>query len=278
MENDSVITSSPPSTLNPSPFSNPLYFKTSLVGFLVSWPIGIMCFIMFFYNLANYKNSTVTFKMVFFPLLLVPGIIDNFYDIVTNADIKKYDKTNLIVLIGVFTVLAVLSLIYLALYMYDTIKRSPYMRLANDEDEEDEVPIGRWKRVIDDYATSNIIWALTVSNMMILAIYAARYITHLDKNFMREIDVALLSGVLLGMVIIVVLFDFAFFKNPSSGSVFMHYMVGAVYSLNFTIDFQAQVGFCELLTLVVFFLCAFLVVLKLKAFLELGHAVAKKTD
>lgn len=270
-------------TLHPSPFSNPLYFKTSLVSFLVSWPIAILCFVVYFYNLANYKNMGVTVKMVFFPVLLSAGILDNFYDIITNADVNKYDKTQLGVLIGAFTVQAVISLVYLAAYMYNTIRPGQYMyrRLpTSDEDEGDsgEAPMERWRRIIDEYATSNIIWALTVSNMMILAIYVARYITHLDKNFMREIDVALLSAVLLGMVIIVVVFDFALFKNPSSGSVFMHYLVAAVYSLNFTIDFQAQVGFCELLTLAVFFISVFLVVVKLKAFIELGQAATKKTN
>ena len=278
--NVSVLATVP--TLHPSPFSNPLYFKTSLVGFLVSWPIAILCFVVYFYNLANYKNMGVTVKMIFFPVLFLAGIFDNFYDIITGADVNEYDKTHLGVLVGVFTVLAVISLVYLAAYMYETVKPGQYRRLptsdAEEEDDSGDAPMGRWRRVLDEYATSNIIWALAVSNMMILAIYVARYITHSDKNFIREVDVALLSAVLFGIVIIVVVFDFALFKNACSGSVFMHYLVAAVYSLNFTIDFQAQVGFCEILTLAVFFICVFLVVVKLKAFIELGQAATKKTN
>ena len=225
----------------------------------------------------------VTAKMVFFPILLMAGILDNFYDIVTNADIKEYNQTRLGVLIAVFTVLAVISLVYLVVYMYDSSQpvQYAYRRLpTSDEEEIDEgnMPMGRWTRILDEYATANIIWALAQSNMMILAIYVARYISYLDTNFMREVDVAMLSALLLGVVIVMVVLDFVLFKNPSSGSVFMHYLVAAVYSLNFTIDFQAQVGFCELLTLTVFFICTFLVVVKLKAFMEIGQAATKKTN
>lgn len=279
-----------------SAFSNPLYFKTSLVAFLASWPIAIMCFVVYFYNLANYKNMAATVKMIFFPLLLFPGILDNCYDIITGADINEYKSTPLAVLIGVYVVSGVITLIYLVVYTRESMgpdKKGMYSRLATTDyqeltvysrtdgeegDEEPNIPLGRWQRIIDEYMTANIIWALTMYNLMLMVVYVARYITHSDKNYMREVDVALVSAVLLALIIILVILDFALFKNPASGSAFMHYVIAAVFSLNFTVDFQAQVGFCEILTLGVFLLSVFLAIYKLKVFIELGTPASKKRD
>lgn len=282
------VTTVPTERIHTSPFSNPLYFKTALVAFLAQWPIVFMCYVVFIYNLVNYKNMRATVKMIFFPVLLFPTILDNSYDIITGASVDKYDSTHLRALIGVFSVMAAASLIYLASYMYEALRnpnsKGMYRRLATsdemetDEDQPQTAPMSRWRRIIDEYMTANIIWSITVYNMMLLAIYVARYITHTDKNFMREVDVALLSAVLGGVVIIVVIFDFALFRNPASGSVFMHYVIAAVFSLNFTIDFHAQVGFCEILTLGVFFVSVFLAVFKLKMFVELGTPATKKIN
>jgi hypothetical protein len=276
-------------SVSTSAFSNPLYFKTSLVAFLAAWPIAIMCFIVYFYNMANYKNMSATVKMIFFPVLLFPGILDNCYDIITKADVNEYKSTPLAVLIGVYVIASVISLLYLGLYTYDSMnpdKKGMYSRLPTTTDEEQDesgggggdVTLGRWQRVIDEYMTANVIWSVTTYNLMIMVIYVARYITHSDGNYMREIDVALVSAVLLGLVIILAIVDFALFKNPANGSVFMHYVVAAVFSLNFTVDFQAQVGFCEIITLGVFFLSVFLAVYKLKLFMELGTPASKKRD
>ena len=183
-------------------------------------------------------------------------------------------------LIAVFVALSIISLVYLGGYTYGSLypnQKEGYRRLPDDEDLE-EVPMDRWQRIIDEYMTTNIIWALTTYNLMLMIIYVSRYITHTDRNYMREIDVALVSAVLLSLVIVLVLFDYFLFKNPSNGSVFLHYLIAAVFALNFTIDFQAQVGFCEILTLGVFFFCVFLAAWKLWVFIELGTPASKKNN
>lgn len=259
--------------------------------FLVSWPIAIVCFVVYFYNIVNYKNMFVTKKMMVFPVLLFPGIIDNAYDIATRADVNEYTTNRLSVLIVVFVVMSIISLLYLGCYMYESIhpnRKGMYRRLQDSdvEDDNDDGKINsspgissehkqrsRWQRIIDEYMTANILWSVTVYNIMLVLIYTARYITHKDKNYIRELDVAFLSVILFGLVIIIVIFDFVLFRHPASGSVFMHYVVAAVFALNFTIDFQAQVGFCEIITLSVFFVCVFLAVFKIKMFVELGNSI-----
>lgn len=288
MASTAVVTTPVAPAVVLSPFSNPLYFKTALIGLAASLPIAIMCFIVYFYNLANYKNMSATVKMILFPVLLFPGILDNCYDIITKADVKEYQSTPLAVLIGTYAITGVITLIYLVMYIYESMdpdKKGMYRRLAaTDEtemgggEEEREIHMGRWQRIIDEYMTANIIWALAMYNLMIMVIYVARYITHSDKNYMREVDVALVSAVLLSLIIILVIIDFALFKNHASGSAFMHYFIAAVFSLNFTIDFQAQVGFCEILTFGVCLLSVFLTVYKLFAFMKLGAPASKKRN
>lgn len=248
-----------------------------------------MCFVVYFYNLANYKNMSTTAKMIFFPLLMVPGILDNIYDFVTGADVDKYKTTQLAVLIAIYVVMAIISVLYLGAYTYESMnpeRNGKYIRLSTSDDDNNEtddgysnrVPLGKWQRIIDEYMTANIIWAVTTYNLMLVVIYVARYITHADGNYIREVDVAIVSAVLLGLIVVLAILDFVLFKHPASGSVFMHYVVASVFALNFTVDFQSHVGFCELLTLGTFFLGVFLAVFKLKMFVELGMPASKKRD
>ena len=231
--------------------------------------------------------------MYFFPLLLVAGIMDNVYDIATEAKISKYDETTLAVLIGVFSVLGLISLVYVVIYTMESMSMSRYLPLAQDDEETvifsadnqgiqisapNQPDPNRWGRVIEEYMAANLIWGLTSYNMMLILIYTSRYITHTDNNYMRETDVALVSGVLLIILLVMAIIDIFLFKNPSSGSVFMHYVVVAVFSLNFTIDFQAQVGYCELFTLGVFFGAVFLAIYKLKLYIDVGVSAGKKVD
>lgn len=280
--------------VNGSAFSNPLYFKTSLISFLGAWPLAIMCIVVYMYNLFNYKNFKITAKMIFFPVLLFAGIADNSYDIITGADVSEYTEETLVAMIVVTSIFAVISLLYLGTYTYESMKsmgRSLYQPLAQEEKIEMTVfnrtgsgsgdsisTMTRYQRLIDEYMTANIIWGLTTYNMMLVLIYASRYITHTDKNLIRELDVALVSVILLIFIVIMVLLDFFLFRNPSNGSVFMHYVVAGVFALNFTVDFQAQVGFCEILTLAVFFVAVFLSVYKIKLFIDIGMPAGKKEN
>ena len=104
------------STDNMGPLSNPLYFKTPFIPFLAAWPITIMCLIIYSYNLVQYKHSAVTIPLIFFPLLLFSGILDNIYDFATNADIKEYKAKNLLAMVLVLTVLAVLRVVCVIYY------------------------------------------------------------------------------------------------------------------------------------------------------------------
>ena len=269
--------------VNGTAFSNPLYFKTSLVGFLAAWPLAFMCYTIYFYNICNYKNFRVTAKMLFFPLLMLPGIIDNIYDLATEAKVSEYDNTTLIAMIITMALFAVISLVYLSLYCLESIKaksRQLYEPLATDEDEDSLSPAGRgrWWRIIDEYMVANSIWGLTTYNMMLTLIYVARYVTHNDYNLVRESDVAIVSLVLLGFLIIVAIMDFLLFRHPCNGCVFMQYAIGAVFALNFTVDFQAQVDFCEILTLAVFFVAVFLTIYKFFIYVQLGVPAGKKQD
>ena len=45
--------------------------------------------------------------------------------------------------------------------------------------------------------TANVIWAITSYDMMLILIYAARYVSHTNHNYMREVDVAIVSIVLI---------------------------------------------------------------------------------
>lgn len=280
---------------NGRPFSNPLYFKTILVPFMVVWPLAVLCLIIYIYNLVNYKHSKVTMKMVFFPVLLFAGIIDNFYDLITKASIDEYNSTTLILLTGVFGALAVISITYLISYTKESLQANRYAPLIQD-DEDDIVLFSRdedaeniqlsmrspnhdrWNRIIDEYITANVIWGLTTYNVMITLIYAARYITHTDHNYIREEDVAFVSAAHLLLLGIFAVCDFFLFKTPSCGSVFMHYAISAVFALNFTLDFFNQVKYCEILTLVSFFLSVFLSVYKLKLFIDIGVPAGKKVN
>lgn len=273
--------------VNGSAFSNPLYFKTALVGFLGAWPLAAMCIVVYVYNLFNYKNFKVTAKMVFFPVLLFAGIMDNTYDIVTKAKVSEYTEQTLMAMVVVTSILAVISLLYLGTYTYESMKMmngNLYQPLAQEDEMElsrngDGIStMTRYQRIIDEYMTSNIVWGLTTYNMMLVLIYASRYITHTDKNLVRELDVALVSSILLVFIVIMALLDFFLFRNPSNGSVFMHYGIAAVFALNFTVDFQAQVGFCELITLGVFFVAVFLSVYKVKLFMDIGMPIGKKDN
>ena len=104
------------STDNMGPLSNPLYFKTPFIPFLAAWPITIMCLIIYSYNLVQYKHSAVTIPLIFFPLLLFSGILDNIYDFATNADINEYKAKNLLAMVLVLTVLAVLCVVCVIYY------------------------------------------------------------------------------------------------------------------------------------------------------------------
>ena len=293
-----------PSTVEVSAFSNPLYYKTPLIPFLASWPIAVMCLTVYFYNLINFKNMSLTLKMIFFPILLFPGIIDNCYDLITNADIAKYKEAPLAALIGVFVLAALTSLIFLVMYVYEqshfsfwcSSTKAMYKRLINrddaedarggeeeeeeeeEDDEDQQRHMGRWQRIIDEYMTANLIWGLTMYNLMLMIVYVARFITYQDKNFMRETDVAIVTAVTAVLIKIMIGIDFWLFNNPASGSAFMHYYIATIFTLNFTLDFHAQVGFCEYFTLVVCLTCAFLVVYKLWAFALLGTSASKKND
>ena len=284
-----------PLYVNGTAFSNPLYFKTAIVGFLGAWPLAIMCIIVYMYNLCNYKNFKVTAKMVFFPVLLFAGIMDNCYDIITGAKVSEYNSTILIAMIVSLSVLSAISLLYLGTYTYesmkmmngnlyqplaqeDTMEMTVFSRTGGNEESGGGSSMGRSQPIIDEYMTSNIVWGLTTYTMMLTLIYAARYITHTDNNLIREVDLAVVSAVLLVFIVIMTLLDFFLFRNPANGSVFMHYVIAAVFALNFTVDFQAQVGFCEILTLAAFFVAVFLAVYKMKLFIEIGVPAGKKDN
>ena len=289
------------STDNTGPLSNPLYFKTPLIPFLAAWPITIMCLIIYSYNLVRYKHSTVTIPLIFFPLLLFSGILDNMYDFETNADINEYKSKNLLAMILVLTVLAVLSVVYVIYYSARGIQnRRGYQLLSQtaDDDEENTVLYARgdtedrdmaqitsrpadtekWFRIIDEYMTANVMWALTTYNILLVVIYIARYITHKDDNIIRELDVGIISLGLLAFLVAIAIIDFFLFTHPPNGSVFMHYAIVAVFALNFTIDFYAQVKYCEIITITVFFIAAFCAVYKIKKFVDIGVAPTKKTN
>lgn len=289
------------SSVNGAIFSNPLYMKTPIVGFLGAWPLAVLAFVIYFYNIYNYRNLKLTAKMVFFPVLFFPGIVDNVYDIHTGGDVGMYTETSLSVLIAAMTIMATISIAYLVSYTYESTKKcgrngcatlgqddGGYATLGQDDSAEVTVfsraandasgRMDRWRRIVDEYMTANVVWGVTSYNMMLILIYAARYITHADRNLVREIDMVIISSVLLVFLVLLGILDFFMFKNPASGSVFMHYVIAAVFALSFTIDFHSQVGYCELLTLGTFFAACFMAVYKLVLFMEIGTPAGKKND
>ena len=58
----------------------------------------------------------------------------------------------------------------------------------------------------------------------------------------------------------------------------MHYVIVAVFALNFTMDFYAQVKYCEIITITAFFVASFLTVYKIKIFTDIGVAATKKVN
>lgn len=287
--------------VNGAPFSNPLYFKTPLIPFLAAWPLTFLCLVIYVYNLVKYRHAKVTIKMIFFPVLLISGILDNAYDFVTDAKVSEYKAAPLMVLIVVFSVLALVSMGYLAAYTVESLKHPSdtplalgdggdvvlYSRLANndsDDDDTEKVRItrqkdpGRWYKLINEYLTGNVIWALTTYNILITLVYVARYISHTDENYIREMDVAILSCVLLIVLGGMALVDYFLFKNPANGSVFLQYGISAVFALNFTLDFYGQVKFCEIITLVAVFAAFFMMVYKIKVFIDIGARASKKAQ
>lgn len=278
-------------------FSNPLYFKTIIVSILAAWPLVIGCLIVYGYNI--YKRSkidkTITPKIVFFPVLLCAGILDNAYDFMTEAKVSNYNTESLIALIVVYCILGLFSLIYVATYTKESIaddhKGYSLLKNAQSLDEEDgilydremvtlpkNIPRYRMRMIIDDYLTANLVWGFCTYNLMLIVVYTARYISHTDNNYMRETDVALISAVVLMLMLPMIVADFFLFRNPSCGCVFAHYAVCCVFLISFTVDFYTQVRFCEFLTLGAFFLSFGIMVYKIFVFIEMGKSPSKKIN
>ncbi|KAK3757041.1 hypothetical protein RRG08_062910 [Elysia crispata] len=285
--------------VNGQKFSNPLYFKTALVGLMGAWPLAIMCVIVYMYNVLNYKRFTITAKMLFFPVIMLPGIVDNLYDIITEANVSNYDTTNLLSLVVVMSIMSVFSIVYLGMYTWENMRLGQqgklYRPLVQEDDDDGDIELTifsksregadlgmkarkilRNQRIVDEYMTANVIWGITTYNMMLTLVYAARYITHTDNNVIRETDVAVLSLVIIGFIALLIIFDFFLFRHPSNASVFMHYVIAAVFALSFTLDFQAQVKFVEIITFASFLLAVGASVYKLYFFMSTKIEVTKK--
>ena len=215
--------------------------------------------------------------------------MDNIYDYSTESKVSAYSGNTLGVMIGIFSLLGLMSIFYVILYMFDSMNMSKYTLLKQDDEDTDMFSADRgqflkknqpdpnkWGRIIEEYMAANIVWGLMTYNLMLILIYTSRYITHIDHNYMRETDVFIVSIVLSLMLKLTAMLDFFLFKNPSSGSVFMHYFIFAVFSLNFTMDFHSQVGYCEIFTLGVFFAAVFLFVYKIKIYIDIGVSAGKK--
>lgn len=286
--------------VNGKAFSNPLYLKGMEVAVLQLIIAG-MCLVIYGYNIIWFKHHRLTKKMVFFPFMLFPAIIDNIYDFVTGGDVTEFDTGSIVALLIIMVVFAVLSMLYTALYTYDAYVGSKNIAYSplNQEDDDDgggtsiemtllngsdtpqerRAPRKRSVRwdVLIDHMTANVIWAIASYNMMLILIYAARYISHTDHNYMREVDVAIVSLVLIGFLVILGVADFFLFNNPANGALFMQYVTVAFFALSLTISFQAQVGYCEILTLVGFLAASFMTVYRL-AYMEITSLTHRKED
>ena len=273
-------------------FSNPLYFKTVLVPILAVWPLTLITLAIYLYNIFS-KNMINTYrvsiKMNFFPMLLFPIIIDNVYDYVSNVDVKKYDSKTLVFLIVLQGILGFFSMIFTLMYTWEAVKKGSssleedeavlYTRLkTSEEGDEGAVNLpsnlrfpGRWKTIMNEYLTMNVVWGLTINNLMLFIVYVMRYITYNDNMLMREIDVTAIS-LAIGLVLIpLVIIDIWLFAYPATASLSMHYYILAVYAINFTVEYYnalLSVSPAPALTILVAFL---FFVIKLMAFSQLGR-------
>ncbi|GFR76006.1 hypothetical protein ElyMa_005790000 [Elysia marginata] len=277
--------------VNGKAFSNPLYLKGMEVAILQLIIAG-MCLTIYGYNIFQFKNHRLTKKMVFFPFLLFPGIIDNIYDYVTMGDVGNFETNAIVTLLIIMVLFAVLSLLYTAMYTYDAHIYDAKVRYTPlSQEDESGIELGdfdggggdkkrmrttRWETIIE-YMSANVVWAITTYNMMLILIYAARYISHTDHNYMRELDVAIISIVLMGFLVLLGVADFILFNNPANGSIFMQYVTVAFFALSLSASFHAQVGFCELLTVVGFLAAAFATVYRL-VYMEIDSRLRKKQD
>lgn len=136
----------------------------------------------------------------------------------------------------------------------------------------------RWKIIRDEYLTINVVYGLTVYNILLVILYIIRYLTFSDHNYLREIDVVFISLTVLGFLFLVIILDWFLFDYPPLSSVIAHYYVIMVYTLNFTIDFFNQVEYCEIITLATFFIALFIFIYKIKIFLDIGRKFPEKED
>jgi len=284
-------------------FSNPLYFKTVLVPILATWPLILMVLTIYLYNLwrvikSPTRNYRVTMKMNFFPILLFAMILDNGYDWTTSASVNKFSTKTLGFLIGAFGVLAALSLVFAAGYTWDSIRSGAnngfkpneegevrYSRLSAGEEEggedSDKVELpsrlrypGRWRTIINEYITINVVYGLTIYTLQLLLVYVMRYTTHVDNNYMRESDAAYASLAMVILLVPLVIMDYFMFRFPPTACIVTHYYLVGVFGLSFTVDFFNQVRYCELMTLVVTFAALFLFVFKIKIFTDIGRKIS----
>ncbi len=281
-------------------FSNPLYFKTVLVPILATWPLILMVLTIYLYNLwrvikSPTRNYRVTMKMNFFPMLLFAMILDNGYDWTTSASVNEFSSKTLGFLIGVFGLLAGLSLVFVAAYTWDSIQSGANNGFKPNEEgavlsggsgDSDRVDLpsrlkypGRWRTIINEYITINVVYGLAVYNLLLLIVYVMRYTTHVDENYMRESDVAYASLAIIILLVPLIIMDYFMFRFPPTASIMMHYYLVIVFGLSFTVDFFNQVKYCELITLVVTFGALFLFVFKIKIFTDIGCKISMdKTD
>ena len=284
-------------------FSNPLYFKTVMVPIFVTIPMSLMVFIIYSYNLMQVmksplKNYRVTLKMNFFPMLLFATILDNGYDWTTGAEVKNYSSSTLSFLTAAFGVLAALSLVFAAGYTWDSVRNGFNNGLKTREvgaalysrlEEEESIVLStvlpskvlrpnRWRTIINEYMTINVVYGLAVYNVLLVILYALRHTTHTDNNYIREADVAYISLAMLILLVPLVVLDWFMFEFPATASIISHYYVITIFAVNFTLDFFNQVKYCEMLTLGMVFVGVFLFIYKIKLFSDIGRKVPEKND
>ncbi|RUS70284.1 hypothetical protein EGW08_016703 [Elysia chlorotica] len=308
---EGVIDDGPTNNINSIlKYSNPLYFKTLLIPILASWPLTFVIFIIYAYNTMRgvgyiSRPPKVTAKMIFLPLLLVPMIVDNYYDLITKASVSEYDSDILLLIIIAMALFVVISIAYITFYCFQLvqnnnyIKKSGYTRLsmvdsisedAQENDGNDDERGGaelnvniklpsriknpnRWDIIVNEYMTMNGVYGLMIYNILLLIIYVMRYLTNKDTNCIRETDVAIISAVLGALLIPNIIFDWLTFKIPQAASLVMHYYLISVFALNFTLDFYDQLEYCEEITLGITFAATFLTAGKFKLFNDIGGSV-----
>ncbi|GFO15360.1 hypothetical protein PoB_004186500 [Plakobranchus ocellatus] len=244
-------------------FSNPLNFKTLLVPIFLVCPINILALIINMYNIVVaigdkrrgiIQHFRVNIKILCFHLLIIPTIVDNTYDSVTKIDVEKYSSVTQMVFIIVMGIATLFCIIFTVGYTWEVVQKytsvkigEGYGRLREEEEEELEGTdvrmefFTRWYVIINKYMTINAIFGFTIYNIMLTLIYAMRYITSVDSDYLRIQDVANISYGVLIMLVLFVIFDFFTFRYPQTASLTVHYYVLFIFSLNFTLDFYQQV-------------------------------------